>query len=319
MTVKIGVIMDPIANIKFATDGTLVQLLEAQRRGWEIYYFEQSDLFLRDQKPQGKAKKITVFYDEKRWYEFGPTEIIPLAELDVILMRKDPPVDNEYIFTTYLLDNAEAQGTLVINKPQSLRDANEKFFIQWFPQCCPATLITSNKELIKDFLQQHQEIVLKPLTEMAGKSIFHLQKNDVNVNVVIETLTNNQQQKIMVQKFIPEIFTAGDKRIFIVDGEVMPYTLIRKPSGDDFRGNIAAGGQGLGGELNQRDLWLCQQIAPILKQKGLLFVGLDVIGDYVTEINVTSPTGVRQIKHFFDYDIPSKIFDAIDKKLLENR
>lgn len=315
MTVKLAVIMDPITTIDFEKDGTLALLLAAQARGWELYYLEQQDLFLKNTIPQGHAAKITVYQDPQRWFELAARQAMPLRDFDVILMRKDPPVDEEYIFTTYLLDAAEQQGVLVVNKPQSLRDFNEKFMTQWFPQCCPETLITSDQELILQFLQQHQRIVLKPLTEMAGKSVFCLQAGDVNTRVIIETLTHQQTRKIMVQRFISEIFTQGDKRIFLVEGEPMPYALVRTPTGGDFRGNIAAGGVGSGGTLTERDLWLCQQIGPALQRAGLLLVGLDVIGDYVTEINITSPTGVRQIKTYFDFDIPERVITCIANKL----
>lgn len=315
MTIRLGVIMDPITRINFHKDTTLALLFEAQQKGWELFYFEQKDLFLQDNKAQGFAKKLTVAMDENHWFEFVGEETLPLAALDVILMRKDPPVDNEFIFTTYLLEKTEAQGTLIVNKPQSLRDANEKFFIQWFPQCCPETLITSNKKLIHEFLDIHKKIVLKPLTGMGGKAVFCLQQNDVNVNVIIETLTKDEKETVMAQRFIPEIFTAGDKRIFLVDGEPMPYALVRLPHPGDFRGNIAAGGLGKGCELTERDRWLCEQVGSILKQKGLLFVGLDVVGDYITEINVTSPTNVRQLKKIYDFDVAQAVIAAIEKRL----
>lgn len=306
--------MDPISQIDYATDGTLALMLEAQRRKWSVFYMEPKDLYFK-KNIYANLCEIEVFQNETKWYNLGKTYNKPLSELDVILMRKDPPVDMEYFYITELLENAEQQGVLVINKPQSLRDANEKLFIQWFPQCCPETLVTSSINTITDFLHEHEDIVLKPLEAMGGTSVFRVQKNDVNQNVIMENLTQNGTRFVMAQRFIKDIFEKGDKRIFLVNGEPIPYALVRIPAKHDFRGNIVAGAQGLGANLTKHDYWICEQVAPKLREKGLIFVGLDVIGDYLTEINVTSPTGVRQIEKFYNYSIVEKIFDYIQQQL----
>lgn len=314
MTVKIGVVMDPISEIVYETDGTLALLWEAQRRGWSIFYMENKDIYFNE-KVYANAKQLEVFRDPNCWFKFNSPQKIALTELDVILMRKDPPVDMEYFYITELLENAEQHGVLVLNKPQGLRDANEKLYIQWFPQCCPETLVTSSIDLLKEFLKQHQEIVVKPLEAMGGISVFRVANNDVNCNVIIETLTHFGERFVMAQRFIADIYKKGDKRIFLINGEPMPYALVRIPAKNDFRGNIVAGATGHGAELTEHDRWICQQVGPKLREKGLIFVGLDVIGDYLTEINVTSPTGIRQIESFYKFKIAEKFFDYIGKQL----
>lgn len=314
MTIKLGVVMDPIESIHFEKDTTLAMLLEAERRGWTIHYFEQKDLFLRDGKVFANSKLLNVYNDAKCWFQFGEAQAIELSGLDVILLRKDPPFNIEYIYTTYLLELAEREGVLVVNKPQSLRDCNEKLFTTWFPQCCPPTLITRDKFLLRKFLQEHQDIVCKPLDGMGGESIFRLQYPDMNASVVFETLTQHGTRFMAAQQFIPAI-SEGDKRILMIDGEPVPFALARIPAAGELRGNLAAGGKGVAKPLTARDKWICKEVGPVLKKKGLLFVGLDVIGDYLTEINVTSPTCVRELDNLCDLNICEQFFSIISARL----
>ena len=314
MTIKLGVVMDPIASINFKKDSTLAMLLEAQRRGWELYYFLQSDLYLDNARVYTQAQKLSVEYNPDHWFSLSDRPAMPLADLDVVLMRKDPPFDMNYIYTTYLLEMAEAEGLLVVNRPQSLRDANEKLFTGYFPQCTAPTLVSSQAVHLRNFLRKHEDIILKPLDGMGGASIFRLQKNDPNIGVIIETMTHHGRQLTMAQKFVPEI-TAGDKRILVIDGEPVPYALARMPQKGETRANLAAGGTGVGVELTDRDRWICQQLAPTLREKGLIFVGLDVIGDYLTEINVTSPTCIRELDTQFGLNISGLLMDVIEEKL----
>lgn len=307
---KLGVVMDPISAINFKKDSTLAMLLEASQRGWEIFYFEQKDLFLKDGVVYGDSHELNVFFDEEKWFEFGEEKRIPLSTLDVILMRKDPPFDREYIYTTYLLEHAERAGVMVLNKPQSLRDANEKLFTAWFPECCPPTLVTRSMKMLREFFQEHQDIICKPLEAMGGASIFHLQPNDPNSTVIFETLTQHETLYMMAQKFIPEI-EDGDKRILMINGEPVPFALARMPAKGEWRGNLAAGAKGVARPLTERDRWICQQVGPVLREKGLYFVGLDVIGDYLTEINVTSPTCIRELDEQCDLNISKQFFDFI--------
>ena len=311
---RLGVVMDPIGSINIKKDSTFAMLLEAQARGWEIHYMELGDLFLRDGAACARRRPLKVFEDPSRWFEFGPEATSVLSELDVILMRKDPPFDMEYVYATYLLEQAEAAGVLVVNKPRSLRDANEKLFTAWFPQCTPPTLVTRQAALIRDFLAEHQDIILKPLDGMGGASVFRLRREDPNVNVVLETLTHKETRYAMAQRFIPEI-TQGDKRILMVDGEPIPYALARIPAAGETRGNLAAGGTGTGVALSERDRWICREVGPTLRERGLLFVGLDVIGDYLTEINVTSPTCIRELDKLYGLHISAQLLDVIAKRL----
>lgn len=315
MPVTLGVVMDPIDRITIKKDSSFAMLLAAQARGWELLYMEQSDLFLEEGEARASCCRLQVREDPENWFTLGYQETRSLKEMDVIIMRKDPPFDMEYIYSTYLLELAEAEGVLVVNKPQSLRDANEKLYTAWFPQCCPRMLVTRDAGRIKSFLQQHKDIILKPLDGMGGVSIFRVQQNDPNLNVIIETLTRNGQQQIMVQSFIPEI-TAGDKRVLLIEGEPVPYALARIPAEGETRGNLAVGGRSEGVALSERDRWICQQVAPTLRDKGLIFVGLDIIGDYLTEINVTSPTCIRELDALYDLDIASDLMDAIEKRLV---
>src|ERR1700744_5257225 len=292
---RLGVVMDPIGAIKYAKDSTLAMLLAATARGFHLTYFEQSHLTLRDGVAYGLGGKLTVRPDAHDWFTFGKSRRERLGQLDVILMRKDPPFDTEYIYSTYILERAEDQGCLVVNRPQGLRDMNEKVYTAWFPQCCASTLITVDMKDMKAFLQEHGKIVCKPLDGMGGKSIFVLERGDKNMNVVFETLTDYGRRFAIVQRYIPDIVESGDSRVLLVDGEPVPYALARIPSENDNRGNLAAGARGVGRPLNERDRWLAGQIGPVLAAKGMMFVGLDVIGGFVTEINVTSPTGIREL------------------------
>jgi glutathione synthase len=306
--------MDPIRSINYHKDTTLALLLAAQNHGYELFYMEQKSLFIDSTGPGAKMSSLKVHADSNSWYELGDSTFKPLGDLDVILMRKDPPFDSEFIYSTYILEAAERLGTLIVNKPQSLRDCNEKVFATEFPQCTPPLLVSRDEDLLKQFLIEHKEVVYKPLDGMGGTSIFRVQQGDQNLNVIIETLTNYGQNTIMAQKYLPEILS-GDKRILVIDGEVVPYCVARIPAAGEFRGNLAAGGRGVVQPLSTRDLWIAQQIAPTLVEKGLLFVGLDVIGDYLTEINVTSPTCVREIDNAKDTAIGDQLMRAIAKRL----
>ena len=310
--------MDPIDAIKPKKDSTLAMLLAAQARGWELYYLELGDLSLRDGVPYGWTRRLTVQSDVDRWHHFGAHATLPLGSLDVILMRKDPPVDSEYLYATYMLELAEAAGALVLNKPQSLRDANEKLFTAWFPQCTPPTLVTRSAADLRAFLQEHGDVILKPLHGMGGEAIFRLQSGDHNISVVIETLTQLGSRYIMAQRYLPEI-RDGDKRILMLDGEPVPYALARVPAAGETRGNLAAGGSGVGVALSERDRWICAQVGPTLREKGLSFVGIDVIGDYLTEINVTSPTCIRELDALYGLDIGGQFMDCIEQKLVARR
>lgn len=314
MTVKLGVVMDPIESITVKKDTTLAMLLAAQRRGWEIHYMLQQDMYSQQGISRALMRQLTVRDDPKSWYEFGESSDRQLGELDVILMRKDPPFDLDYIYSTYLLEQAEQQGCLVVNRPQSLRDCNEKIFATRFPQCCPDFLVSSSAEKLKAFYQQHEDVIYKPLDGMGGASIFHVKPGDSNLSVIIETLTLEGQRQIMAQKYIPEIVD-GDKRILLIDGEPVDYALARIPLSGESRGNLAAGGTGVAQELSDRDRWICEQVSPALKEIGLLFVGLDVIGDYLTEINVTSPTCIREIDAAKGTDIAGDLMDHIKSRL----
>ncbi len=310
MGLKLGVVMDPITSINPPKDTTFAIMLEAQRRQWEIYILEQKDLYCLNGKVGARADRVKLHDNSEHWFDIVDEKNIDLTFFDIILMRKDPPFNTEYIYTTYLLEMAEKSGVKVFNKPQSLRDANEKLFTSWFPQCIPPSLVSRDAEKIKAFIDEHKVVVLKPLHGMGGGSIFRLAHDDVNTTVVIELLTQHEKTTIMAQKFIPEI-TEGDKRIIMINGEPIPYALARVPKQGEIRGNLAAGGKGVGVELTERDRWICSQVGPTLREKKLLLVGLDVIGDYLTEINVTSPTCVREIEKIYGINICSDFLDAI--------
>lgn len=314
MAIKLGVVMDPIERINYTKDTTLGLLLAALERGHELFYMEQSDLFLDNGQPRALAKPLTVYANPQHWFELGEAENLNLGDLDVILMRKDPPFDNEYIYSTYILEAAQKDGCLVINDPQSLRDCNEKVFATRFPQCCPPLLVSRNSTQLRDFHRQHGDVIFKPLDGMGGASIFRCRTDDPNVGVILETLTRHGTQLTMAQRYIPEI-VKGDKRILVVDGVAVPYSLARVPAVGETRGNLAAGGSGIAQPLTERDQWIVDQVAPTLVDKGLIFVGLDVIGDYLTEINVTSPTCAREIDKAYDTNIGGLLMDAIERHL----
>ena len=310
---KLGVIMDPVAGIKVEKDTTLALLLAAQRREWEIHYMEMDDVYLIGNTARASARVMTVADDASDWYQLQQRTELALSDLDVILMRKDPPFNMEYIYMTYILEHAAARGTLVVNDPAALRNVNEKAFITQFPQCIAPTLISRNAQQIHAFLEQHGQVVLKPLDGMGGASVFRVDKADSNRNVIVETLTRNSQSFIMAQQYLAAI-EQGDKRILLVDGRPLEHALARIPKSGDIRGNLAAGGTGKGVDLSERDYWICQQVGPRLRSMGLVFVGLDVIGDYLTEINITSPTCVRELERLYDCDIAGKVMDCIAEK-----
>jgi glutathione synthase len=314
MAIRLGVVMDPIESIHFYKDTTLALLLAAQQRGWDLYYMEQKDLYLVQGDAYATMRSLLVADKSSRWYELGASESTRLAGLDVILMRKDPPFDNEYIYSTYILEAAQREGALVVNDPRSLRDCNEKIFATQFPQCCPPLLVSRDISRLREFHEHYGDVIFKPLDGMGGSRIFRCSLSDPNVNVILETLTQNNQQTIMAQRYIPEI-AEGDKRILMIDGEPVPYCLARIPKAGETRGNLAAGGTGVAQPLTEQDHWIAQQVGPTLKEKGLLFVGLDVIGSYLTEINVTSPTCAREIDKAYNTDIGSMLMDAIERKL----
>jgi len=312
--VKLGVVMDPIHTISFKKDSTLAMLLEAEERHWPLYYFEQKDLFLRNGEAFGFARPLHVFQDPDHWFELGPLEECVLSELDIILMRKDPPFNMEYIYTTYILEKAEEAGVLVANKPQSLRDANEKIVTLKFPHCCPPTLVTRDITLLQAFFKTHQDIICKPLDSMGGSSVFRLRPGDQNASVIFELLTHRETTYMMAQQFIPAI-TKGDKRILLIDGTPVPFALARIPAEGELRGNLVAGAKGVAVPLSDRDLFICNAVSPFLREKGVLFAGLDVIGDFLTEINVTSPTCIRELDQQCHLNISAIFCDALQNHL----
>ena len=315
--IKLGIVMDPIETIDPKKDSSLAMLLEAKKRNYEIYYMQQQNLKLIEDQALANTSIIDVFDNNKEWFKTSKVIELNLKELDVILMRKDPPFDMEFIYTTYILDRAEQQGALVVNKPSALRDMNEKVYTSWFPECAPPTLITRSMKEMKSFLKKYKKLVIKPLDGMGGKSIFVLNESDKNTNVILETLTDHGTRYAMSQLYIPEI-TKGDKRILLIDGKPIPYALARIPPEDDNRGNLVMGAKGEGRVLTEKDKMICESIGETLRNKGVLFCGIDVIGDYLTEINSTSPTGIKELDRIFDINIASVLFDAIEKKLNTN-
>lgn len=313
MSIKLGIVMDPIASIEFKKDSSLAMLLAARKRGWELFYMEQQDLYQKEGVACGSMMPLEVRYDAEDWFTLGERQEKPLDSLNVILMRKDPPFDMEFIYSTYLLEQAEEKGTLVVNKPQSIRDCNEKMFATLFPECTPPVMVARSTRLLRQFADEHGDVVLKPLDGMGGSSIFRTHPDDPNFSVILETLTQHDSRQAMIQKYIPEI-KAGDKRILMIDGEPVPFSLARVPAEGELRGNLAAGGSGVGQKLSKRDRWIAEQVGPTLKEKGLLFAGLDVIGDYLTEINVTSPTCIRQLDGQFNISIGDMLMDKIEEK-----
>ena len=306
--------MDPIGAIKTHKDSTFAMLLAAQRRGWRLSYMELGDLALHDHHPVARMRDLEVKEDPQHWYRLGEPSSEPLEALQVILMRKDPPFDMEYVISTYILEQAEARGSLVVNRPRTLRDANEKLFALQFPDCCPPTRVSRRADEIQDFYREQEDIILKPLDAMGGASVFRVRKGDPNLSVIIETLTDHGSRYAMAQRFIPEI-SEGDKRILLINGEAVPYALARVPAPGETRGNLAAGGTGIAAPLSARDHWIAERLGPELRKRGILFAGIDVIGEYLTEVNVTSPTCIRELDSAYDLDIAGQLMDAIEQQL----
>lgn len=311
---QLAILMDRIEDIKIYKDSSFAMLLEAARRGYQLHYLLQNSLYLRGDRACARAQPLQVFDDKQRWFELGAATDIELGQLDIVLSRKDPPFDTQYLHDTHILELAQAQGAMVINRPQSIRDCNEKLFALHFPQCCPKTLVARDAKLLKQFIQEIGQGVAKSLDGMGGTAIFRISASDPNLNVILETLTHEGRELALVQEYLPAI-KDGDKRILMIDGEPVPYALARIPQGDEFRGNLARGGVGRAQPLSERDYWIAGQIGPELRRRGLYFVGLDVIGDYLTEINVTSPTCIREIDKAFGINIAGQLFDAIEPRL----
>ncbi|QJQ95557.1 MULTISPECIES: glutathione synthase [Halomonadaceae] len=315
---KVGVVMDPIADIAYKKDTTLAMLWAIQERGWSLSYLEQEDLFLHDGRAFGRMRDLEAFRDPDCWYRLGEPKPTALSELDVILMRKDPPVDSHFLNAVHLLGFAEREGVLVVNPTRALLECNEKLFAQQFPQCCVPSTVSCSEPVLRAFHAEHNDVIFKPLDGMGGTGIFHVQPEGRNLGAIIETLTERGQRQIMAQRYIPEI-SEGDTRILLVDGEPVPYGLARVPMAGETRGNLAAGGRGVSRELTARDYWLIEQVQPMIREKGLMFVGLDVIGDYITEINVTSPTCVREIDDQRGTDIAGLLMEAIERRVAGQR
>lgn len=318
MGLRIGVLMDPISGINTKKDTTLGLLRAATKAGHELVYLEQKDLFIKAGETFANLRPLEVFESDDDWYALSESYTASLSSLDAVLMRKDPPFDMEFFYTTQLLEDAERRGTLIINRCESLRNCNEKLFATQFPQCCPPLLVSRDQDALKQFHSEHGDVIYKPLDGMGGQSIFRVSRNDPNLNVILETLTRNGGETIMAQRYLPEI-KAGDKRILMVNGEPVPFCLARLPMAGENRGNLAAGGSGVVQPLSERDQWIASQVGPTLRKKGLLFVGLDVIGDYLTEINVTSPTCMREIDRAENTQIAAKVIAAIEVALVEHR
>lgn len=310
MSIRLGVVMDPLSAIHFKKDSTLAMLFEAQKRGWVIHYFQPQDLSISNGKPYGVARVLHLMQDEAHWHHLDAPALMPLAELDIILMRQDPPVNDAYLYATYILEQAEYLGVLVVNRPQAVRDANEKLFATFFPECTPAHLVTADRSQLQAFLKEHGDIVCKPLNSMGGTSIFRVQSGDVNANVIFDTLTFGGQITIMAQVFLPAI-SAGDKRILMINGEPIPYVLARVPQGSDWRGNLAVGAKGIVQALSDADRRIASIVGPVLRERGLYFVGLDIIGEHLTEINVTSPTGICEIEAATQFNTASALLDCL--------
>lgn len=318
MALRIGVLMDPIATINTKKDTTLGLLRAASAAGHQLTYLEQADLTLRNGETMASLRSLTVYDDDTAWYAMGERYDASLSTLDVVLMRKDPPFDMEFFYTTQLLEDAERRGTLIVNRCASLRDCNEKLFATQFPECCPPLLVSRDPTALKAFHAEHGDVIFKPLDGMGGQSIFRVKENDPNLNVILETLTDNGGVTIMAQQYLPAI-KDGDKRVLMINGEAVPFCLARLPMAGENRGNLAAGGSGIVQPLSDRDRWIAEQVGPTLREKGLLFVGLDIIGDYLTEINVTSPTCMREIDRAKNTQIAEQLIACIEREVSESR
>ena len=308
---KIGVVMDPIESINFKKDSTLAMMLEAQSRKHQLFYMTPDSLYINEKGAFAIAKTLQVKNDPTGWFDFKEEKQIKLSELDVILMRQDPPFNSNYIYNTYVLESAEKEGVLVVNKPSSLRDCNEKVFATEFPECCTPFLVTSDPNLLKSFIEDYSDTVVKPLDGMGGSSIFRLRYSDPNLNVILETITESFTTKVMIQTYIPEI-ADGDKRILLINGNPMDAAVARVPAEGELRGNLAAGASAVARSLTEKDLWICEQVGPKLKELGLVLVGLDIIGDYLTEINVTSPTCFREYESLCDIDVAYSFIEEVE-------
>ena len=314
MSIQLGVVMDPIESIKVYKDSSFAMMLAAQRRGWDIWYITIRDIYAKDGRSRAHMRRISVVDDHREWFRVHEEKEAALGSLDVILMRKDPPFDMEYVYSTYFLEQAESEGALIINSPDALRDANEKLFATHFPQCCAPSLVSCCPDRLRAYRDEQEDIVVKPLDAMGGSSIFRLTRNDPNTSVILEQITEHGTRTVMAQRYIPEI-EAGDKRILMVDGVAVPYALARIPAQGELRGNLAAGGRGEGVALSARDRWICEQVGPNLRARGIVFAGLDVIGDYLTEINITSPTCIRELDAIYGLDIGAQFLDAVEGRL----
>jgi glutathione synthase len=309
---KLGIVMDPIETINFKKDSTLAMMIEAQNKNHELFYMTPDSLYINSGISYAASSKVEVKNDPLGWFELEEEKLIRLSQLDAILMRQDPPFNSNYIYNTYVLEMASREGVSIFNNPRSLRDCNEKVFATEFPQCCTKHLVTSHKKLLTDFVEEHNDTVIKPLDGMGGASIFRLKKNDPNLNVILETITLHFTQKVMIQEYIPEI-TEGDKRVLIINGEPMSAAIARIPAEGELRGNLAAGASAVAKSLSDRDMWICKEVGPSLVEKGLLLVGLDIIGDYLTEINVTSPTCFKEYKELCDIDVAKTFIEAVEE------
>ncbi len=314
-SLEIGVVMDPIGAIKPYKDSTFAMLLAAQRHGWKLHYLELGDLWLENGEAFGRVRPLKVADKSSEFFDLGEPETIKLASLDLLLMRKDPPFDMEYVLSTYVLQRAEEAGTRVVNRPRALREVNEKAYVAWFADLCPPTLITRSRRVILEFLEQHERIVVKPMDGMGGKSIFVVQQGGPNTNVILETITRDGERYATAQAFIPEIATSGDTRILLIDGQPVPYGLVRMPPAGDHRGNLAVGGSATGRPLDERDQLICERVGPVMRELGVQFAGIDVIGGQLTEINVTSPTGIRELDGLYSLDIAGQLLDSIASQL----
>ena len=313
---KLGIIMDPISKINIKKDSSFAMLLAAQKRGWNIQYMELDDLYMDNDVPVARMQYLKVADDLNKWYTLSDAHVDNLSTLDIILMRKDPPFDLEYIYSTYILEHAQRLGVLVVNNPTALRSVNEKFFITYFPNCIPPTRISRNTQVLLDFVTEHKDVIIKPLDSMGGKGIYRITEVNDNAESKLRSITKNGTGFIMAQKFLPEI-TAGDKRILLINGKPVPYALARVPTNINLKGNLAQGAIGKGIELTDRDKWICDQVGSKLSDMGLIFVGIDIIGNYLTEINVTSPTCIRDLDSLFNISIAEQLMDAIEKRKQE--
>jgi len=315
MTRRLGVVMDPIAAITPHKDSTLAMLLEGARRGWTLEYMELADLRLRDGRAEATARPLQVRDEAADWFTLGPARDVAFAELDLVLMRKDPPVDLEFIMATWILEAVEREGTVVSNRPRSLRDVNEKLAATWFPQCTPPSLVSRDRAALRGFMEAQGRVVLKPLDAMGGRSVFITGPGDPNASVILEEMTRRGERTVVAQRFLPAVAETGDKRILLVDGEPVPGALARIPAVGELRANMAAGGRGEPADLTERERWICGEIGPALRARGLHFVGIDVIDGWLTEINVTSPTGIRQVDRHFGTNVAGMLFDALEPAL----